>query len=92
MNNDIKIENEKLKVIIDDILDYYFNENTRMQYIANIQKEMINQNQGLINAINSIIRFAKDRDELVEYVKAKIEEINQSEAQNIHWNGGANIK
>lgn len=84
MNSNIKIENEKIKVIIDDILGYYFNENTRMQHTTSIQKEMINQNQGLINSINSIIRFAKDKDELVEYTKAKITEINQGEAQNIN--------
>lgn len=82
---DEKYENKKLKMIIDDILDYYFNENTRMQYITSIQKEMINQNQGLINAINSIIRFANDKDELVKYTKEKIEEINQGEAQNVKF-------
>lgn len=92
MNSNIKIENEKLKMIIDDILGYYFNANTRMQYITSVQKQMISQNRGLVNAIESIIRFAKDKDELVEYIKTKIEEINQGEAQNINWNGGANIK
>lgn len=86
MNSNIKIENEKLKMIIDDILEYYFNANTRMQYTASVQKQMVSTNHGLVNAIRSIIRFAKDKDELVEYVKAKIEEINQGEAQNINWN------
>ena len=85
MNSNIKIENEKLKMIIDDILGYYFNENTRLQHITSIQKKMINQNQGLVNAINSIIRFAKDKDELVEYTKIKIAEINQGEAQNVKF-------
>lgn len=83
MNNDTKIENEKLKLIIDDILENYFNENTKMQYIASVQKQMVSQNRGLVNAIESIIRFAKDGNELVEYAKAKIEEINQREAQNV---------
>ena len=86
MNSNVKIENEKLKLIIDDILGYYFNANTRMQYTASVQKQMVSTNHGLVNAIQSIIRFAKDKDELVEYVKAKIEEINQGEAQNINWN------
>lgn len=85
MNSNVKIENEKLKLIIDDILGYYFNANTRMHYTASVQKQMISQNHGLVYAINSIIRFAKDADELAEYVKAKIEEINQSEAQNVNW-------
>lgn len=85
MNSNIKIENEKLKMIIDDILEYYFNENTRMQHITRIQNQMINQNQGLINAINSIIRFAKDKDELIEYTKAKIGEINQGKSQNVKF-------
>ena len=58
-----------------------------MQYIASVQKQMVSQNRGLVNAIESIIRFAKDKDELVEYAKAKIEEINQREAQKINLNG-----
>ena len=74
MNGNIKIENEKLKTIIDDILGNYFNVNTRMQYITSVQKQMISQNRGLVNAIESIIRFAKDEDELVEYVKAVLAE------------------
>lgn len=87
MNSNIKIENEKLEMIIDDILGYYFNANTRMQYTTSVQKQMVSTNHGLVNAIRSIIKFAKDKDELVEYVKAKIEEINQGEAQNVNWNG-----
>lgn len=83
--SDIKIENEKLKPIIDDILGYYFNLNTRMQHTASAQKEMINQNRGLANATKSIVRFATDKDELVEYIKAKIEEINQGEAEEVSF-------
>lgn len=81
--SDRKIENEKLKPIIDDILGYYFNQNTRMQYKASIQKDMVGQNRGLKNACSSIISFAIDEDALVEYTKAKIEEINQGEVQKV---------
>ena len=81
--SDIKIKNEKLKPIIDDILGWYFNQNTRMQFKANIQKEMINQNRGLVNACSSINNFAEDEEELVKYIKAKIENVNQGEAQEV---------
>lgn len=82
---DIKIENEKLKPIIDDILGYYFNQNTRMQYKSSIQKDMVGQNRGLRNACSSVISFATDEDALVEYTKAKIEEINQGKAQEVSF-------
>lgn len=83
--SDMKIENEKLKPIIDDILGYYFNQKTRMQYKASIQKDMVGQNRGLRNACSSVISFATDEDALVEYTKAKIEEINQGEAQEVDF-------
>ena len=83
--SEIKIENEKLKPIIDDILSWYFNQNTRMQYKTSVQKEMINQNNGLENACSSVIKFSEDEDELLEYTKAKIKEINQSEAQEVSF-------
>lgn len=83
--SDMKIENEKLKPIIDDILGYYFNQKTRMQYKASIQKDMVGQNMGLRNACSSVISFATDEDALVEYTKAKIEEINQGEAQEVDF-------
>lgn len=83
--SDIKIENEKLKPIIDDILSWYFNLNTRMQHTTSVQKEMINQNRGLANACSSVIKFSADKDELLEYTNEKIEEINQSEAQEVSF-------
>lgn len=83
--SDIKIENEKLKPIIDDILSWYFNQNTRMQYKTSVQKEMINQNNGLKNACSSVIKFSADEDELLEYTKEKIEEINQGEVQEVSF-------
>lgn len=83
--HDIKIENEKLKPIIDSILEYYFNQNTRLAYSTKIQKEMINQNFGLKNACSSVISFGTDEHELVEYTKTKIEEINQGEAQEVNF-------
>ena len=81
--SDIKIENKKLKPIIDDILGYYFNQNTRMQYKASVQRDMVGQNRGLRNACSSVIRFATDEDDLIDYTKAKIEEINQGEPQEV---------
>lgn len=79
----MKIENEKLKPIIDSILTYYFNQKTRLQYNGSVQKEMINQNRGLVNACESVVSFADNEDELVEYVKSKISEINLGEAQEV---------
>lgn len=79
----MKIENEKLKPIIDSILTYYFNQKTRLQYNSSIQKEMINQNRGLVNACESVVSFSDNEDELVEYVKSKISEINLGEAQEV---------
>ena len=79
----MKIENEKLKPIIDSILTYYFNQKTRLQYNGSVQKEMINQNRGLVNACESVVSFSDNEDELVEYVKSKISEINLGEAQEV---------
>ena len=79
----MKIENEKLKPIIDSILTYYFNQKTRLQYNGSVQKEMINQNRGLVNACESVVSFSDNEDELVEYVKSKIFEINLGEAQEV---------
>ena len=76
--------NEQLIPIIDAILTYYFNQNTRLQYDTRIQKEMINQNRGLVNACTAIIGFSYAEDELVEYVKAKIKEINKGEVQEVN--------
>ena len=66
-------------------IGYYFNQKTRMQYKASIQKDMVGQNRGLRNACSSVISFATDEDALVEYTKAKIEEINQGEAQEVNF-------
>ena len=76
--------NDQLKPIIDEILSYYFNQNTRLQYSTKIQKEMINQNRGLINACNAIVGFCNDKDGLVEYIKTKIDEINKGEVQEVN--------
>ena len=56
-----------------------------MQYKASIQKDMVGQNRGLRNACSSVISFATDEDALVKYTKAKIEEINQGEAQKVDF-------
>lgn len=75
--------NTELKPIIDEILGYYFNQNTRINYDRKVQNNMIGQNQGLRNACSAVISFSDNEDELVEYTKAKIEEINKGEAQEV---------
>lgn len=77
------MKNEELKPIIDEILGYYFNQNTRMQYDRKIQADMVGQNHGLRNACSAVIEFAEDEDALVEYTKAKIEEINRGKPQEV---------
>lgn len=77
------MKNENLKPIIDDILGYYFNQKTRLQYDTKVQMDMINQNRGIVNACQSVIGFAENKEELVEYVKARIYEINLGEAQEV---------
>lgn len=74
---------EELKPIIDEILKYYFNRNTRFSYDRKIQENMIAQNKGLTNACSAVIGFCDDRDALVEYTKSKIEELNNGEAQEV---------
>lgn len=74
---------EELKPIIDEILKYYFNRNTRFNYDSKMQNDMINQNKGLTNACCAVIGFCDDRDAIVEYTKSKIEEINNGEAQEV---------
>ena len=44
---------------------------------------MINQNRGLVNACESVVDFSDNEKELVEYVKAKIYEINLGEPQEV---------
>jgi hypothetical protein len=75
--------NEQLKPIIDEILTDYFNMRTRLNYDRKIQSDMVAQNRGLTNACSSVIIFSDNQQELVEYTKAKIEEINQGEAQEV---------
>lgn len=77
--------NEQLKPIIDEILSYYFNRNTRINFNSKVQNNMIDQNQGLRNACSAVISFSDNEDELVEYTKAKIEEINKGEAQEVNF-------
>ena len=77
------MKNEDLKPIIDDILGYYFNQKTRLQYDTKVQMDMINQNRGIVNACQSICGFSDNGDELAEYVKAKIYEINLGDAQEV---------
>lgn len=74
---------EQLKPIIDEILKYYFNRNTRIIYDSKIQKDMVAQNKGLVNACSAVIGFCDDRDAIVEYTKSKIEELNNGEAQKV---------
>lgn len=75
--------NTELKPIIDEILSYYFNQKTRINFDRKVQNNMIGQNQGLRNACSAVISFSDSEDELVEYTKAKIEEINNGEAQEV---------
>jgi len=75
--------NEQLKPIIDEILKAYFNQATRLGYDARTQEIMLAQNSALRNACASVIKFADDQDELAEYTRKKIEEINQGEAQKV---------
>ena len=77
------MRNKDLKPIIDEILSYYYNRNTRMQYGRKEQNDMLNQNRGLTNACSSVINFAEDSAELIKYTRTKIEQINQEEAQEI---------
>lgn len=81
----MRIINEQLKPIIDEILEYYFNQKTRSNYDRKIQADMVGQNRGLRNACSAVISFSDDEDELLEYTKAKIEEINQGEAQEVSF-------
>ena len=78
-----KMSNEQLRPIIDEILGYYFNQKTRMNWSAKVQNDMVGQNRGLRNACSAVISFAEDEDELVEYTRNKIEEINNGEAQEV---------
>ena len=75
--------NEQLKPIIDEILTDYFNIRTRLNYDRKAQADMVAQNLGLTNACSSVITFSDNQQELVEYTKAKIKEINQGEAQEV---------
>ena len=84
------MNNTELKPIIDSILSYYFNQKTRLQYDGRTQKEMINQNRGLVNACESVVGFSDNEKELVEYVKAKIYEINLGEPQEVIFKNDSN--
>ena len=79
----MKMTNEQLKPIIDEILSYYFNLNTRIKYNSAVQKDMIGQNRGLRNACSAVISFSDNDDELAEYTRNKIDEINKGEAQEV---------
>ena len=74
---------EELKPIIDEILKHYFNRKTRFLYNSKLQNDMINQNQGLINACCEVIGFCDDRDALVAYTKSKIAELDNREAEHV---------
>lgn len=74
---------EELKPIIDEILKYYFNRNTRFLYNSKMQNDMINQNKGLINACCAVIEFCDDKDVLVAYTKSKIAELDNREAEEV---------
>lgn len=79
------MKNEELKPIVDDILGFYFNTKTRFGYNRNTQKEMINQNRGLLNACDSLVKFADNEEELVAYIKNKLIEINSQDAQEVSF-------
>ena len=74
---------EQLKHIIDEILKYYFNRNTRFNYDSKTQDNMVAQNKGLKNACSAVIAFCDDKDAIVEYTQSKIEEVNNGEAQEV---------
>ena len=79
------MKTEELKPFIDEILKYYFNRKTRLNYDSKMQNNMIAQNKGLTNACCAILGFCDDEDELalVEYTRSKIKEINRSEAEEV---------
>lgn len=77
--------NELLKPMIDEILTDYFNQKTRLNHSSKDQANMVAQNRGLTNACSSVITFSDNMDELAEYTRAKIAEINQGEAQEISF-------
>ena len=79
------MKNEQLKPIIDEILSDYFNTKTRINHDRKAQADMVAQNRGLTNACSSVITFSDNQDELVEYTKQKIQEINKGEAQEISF-------
>lgn len=78
---------EELKPIIDEILKYYFNRNTRIIYDSKTQSNMVAQNKGLINACCAVIEFCDDRDALVAYTKSKIAELNNGKAEEVRMKG-----
>lgn len=80
---------EELKPIIDEILKYYFNRNTRFNYDSKIQYNMLAQNKGLTNACYAVIEFCDDKYALLEYTKSKIDELNNGEAEEVRMKGGA---
>ena len=75
--------NEELKPIIDEILKYYFNRNTRFSYDSKMQNDMINQKNSITNACCALNGFCDEKNALVEYTKSKIEELNNGEAQKV---------
>lgn len=81
----MKLTNEQLKPIIDEILKDYFNRNTRINHDRKAQADMVAQNRGLTNACSSVIEFSDNKEELVEYTRNKIDEINQGEAQEVSF-------
>lgn len=79
---------EELKPVIDEILKYYFNRNTRLSYDSEIQENMVAQNKGLINACCAVIGFCDDdRDALAAYTRCEIEELNNKKAELVMMGG-----
>ena len=74
---------EQLKPIIDEILKFYFNRNTRINFDTKVQNNMIGQNKGLVNACSAVIGFCDDRDAIIDYTRNKIEELNNGEAKEV---------
>ena len=79
----MELSNDNLKPIIDNILGYYFNSNTRIKYNRAMQNAMINQNKGITNACSCIINASEDKEKLTEYVRQRIKEINQGPAEDV---------
>lgn len=72
----MKLDKEEILKMSSMILDQYIPFSVRMEYTSNKQKMMIASNNGLIKAVNVIIRnYSKseeDTKEIVNFLKGRI--------------------